>query len=159
MALYGSTNASAASPALIAVTSANKTHLALQAATTGRAFIYEWKVGPSGQPFSTDCEIAWNLVRQSTAGTGVAMTVNPLDPADVAALATVTGNFTAEPTGADTGIIDGLGANQRASYRWVVAPGGPGELIIAATAAAGIGIRAKSSAYVGTTTCGYLFRQ
>jgi hypothetical protein len=52
-----------------------------------------------------------------------------------------------------------LGANQRASYRWVVAPGGPGEIVVPATNLAGYGIRTKSSTYVGTATAACKWRE
>ena len=41
-----------------------------------------------------------------------------------------------------------LPVNQRASYRWVAAPGG--ELVVPATNVAGLGFRAKAPAYAST---------
>jgi hypothetical protein len=163
MALYGVTNVSATTPALQNLSSTTRTHLQLAAQTTGlrRAFIYEFDIGASGQPNTTDCEIAWTVIQQSTAGTGgVSMTINKLDSVDAAATSVAIGNIaTTEPTGAETAVIWALGANQRASYRWVVAPGGPGELVVPATNVNGIGIRAKSSAYTSTVSAGMLFRE
>lgn len=162
MALYGTSNIAATSPALTAVASTQKTMLQLAAQTTGirRAFMYEWTVGPGSVPNATDCEIIWSVIKQTSAGTGgVTMTENPLDQADSAAATVALGNFTAEPTGAETGIIDSLGANQRASYRWVVAPGGPGEIVVPATNLAGYGVRAKSSTYTGNAIVGAKFRE
>lgn len=161
MALFGSTNVSAVTPALTSMAPANKTFFqAASPATVRRGAIYEWKVGPSGQPFGTDCEIAWTIIKQTSIGTGgVAMTLNPEDGADSAAAIVCLGNFTAEPAGAETGVIDGMAANQRAGYRWVVAPGGPGEIIIPAVSASGWGLRGKSSGYVGTALCGMLIRE
>ena len=162
MALYGTTNISAASPALTAVATTHKTMLQAAAATATlrRAWIYEWKIGPGSIPNATDCEIIWTLIQQTTAGTGgVTMTINKGDQSDAAAGTVVLGNMTAEPTGAETGIVDTLGANQRASYRWVVAPGGPGEICIPATNLAGYGLRAKSSTYTGNAIVGFMFRE
>jgi len=162
MALYGVTNVSATTPTLNNVATTVKTMLQAAAATATlrRAFIYEWKVGASGVPNATDCEIVWTIIKQTTAGTGgVALTVNALDQSDAAAGTVCIGSLTAEPTGAETGVIDTLGANQRASYRWVVAPGGPGEIVVPATNLAGIGIRAKSSNYASTVNVGMLFRE
>ncbi len=85
--------------------------------------------------------------------------LNAIDQADATAGSVALGNFTAEPTGAETGIIDSLGANQRASYRWVVAPGGPGEIVIPPTNLAGIGVRTKSSTYVGNAIVGCKWRE
>ena len=154
MALYGTSNISATTPTLTAVAATSKTMLQLAAATATlrRAFLYEWIVGPASVPNATDCEIVWSLIRQTTAGTGgVTLTMNALDQADAAAGSVALGSFTAEPTGAETGVVDELGANQRASYRWVVAPGGPGEIVVPSTNLAGYGIRAKSSTYTGNT--------
>lgn len=162
MALYGVTNVNNASPVLNNVSTSVKTMLQAAAATATlrRAFVYEMSVGASGVPNATDCEIAWTAIKQTTAGTGgVAMTVSALDQADAAAGTVCLGSLTAEPTGAETGILWTLGANQRASYRWVVAPGGPGELVIPATNLAGIGIRAKSSNYASTVNVGMMFRE
>lgn len=162
MALYGTTNITNATPALTAVATSYKTMLQVAAATATlrRAFIYEWKVGPASVPNATDCEIVYSLVRQTTAGTGgVTMTPVAIDQADAAAGTVALGNMTAEPTGAETGVVDVLSANQRASYRWVVAPGGPGEIVVPATNLAGYGLRAKSSTYTGNVNVGFLFRE
>jgi hypothetical protein len=162
MALYGTSNIAATTPTLTAVASTSKTMLQLAAATATlrRAFIYEWTVGPGSVPNATDCEIVWSVIKQTTAGTaGVALTMNAIDQADAVAGSVALGSMTAEPTGAETGIIDTLGANQRASYRWVVAPGGPGELVVPATNLAGLGVRAKSSTYVGNAIVAMKWRE
>jgi hypothetical protein len=162
MALYGVTNVSAAAPALNAVASTVKTMLQLAAQTTGlrRAFIYEWKVGASAVPNATDCELVWTLIKQTTAGTGgVTLTSNAIDQADAAATSVALGSLTAEPTGPEVGVIDTLASNQRGTYRWVVSPGGPGELVIPATNLAGIGLRVKSSTYTGTVNVGFMYRE
>ena len=162
MALYGTTNVSATTPALNNVASTVKTMLQAAAQTTGlrRAWIYEYKVGPSGLPNATDCEIAWTVIKQTTAGTGgVTLTANALDQADAAAATVCLGSLTAEPTGPETGILDTIGANQRGTYQWQVNPCGPGELVIPATNLNGIGIRAKSSTYASTVNVGMKFRE
>lgn len=162
MALYGVTNVSATTPTLNNVAATVKTMLQLAAATATlrRAFIYEFKVGPSGLPNATDCEIAWTIIKQTTAGTGgVALTSNAIDQADAVSGSVAIGSLTAEPTGAETGIIDTIGANQRGTYQWQVNPNGPGELVIPATNLAGIGIRAKSSTYASTVNVGMKFRE
>lgn len=162
MALYGVTNVSATTPTLNNVAATVKTMLQLAAATATlrRAFIYEYKVGPSGLPNATDCEIAWTIIKQTTAGTGgVALTSNAIDQADAASGSVAIGSLTAEPTGAETGIIDTIGANQRGTYQWQVNPGGPGELVVPATNLAGVGIRAKSSTYASTVNVGMKFRE
>ncbi len=134
--------------------------VAAATATLRRAYVYEYKVGASGVPNATDCEIAWTLIRQTTAGTGgVALTVNPLDLADAATGSVALGSLTGEPTGAETGIIDTIGGNQRATFQWVVDPASTGVLVIPATNLAGIGIRAKSSNYASTVNVGFKFRE
>lgn len=162
MALYGVTNVNNATPTLNNVASSVKTMLQAAAATATlrRAFVYEYKVGPSGLPNATDCEIAWTVIKQTTAGTGgVALTANAIDQADAAAGTVCLGSLTAEPTGAETGILDHVPANQRGTYQWQVNPNGPGELVIPATNLAGIGIRAKSSTYASTVGVSMKFRE
>ncbi len=43
-----------------------------------------------------------------------------------------------------------VGVNQRASYRWVAAPGS--EIVSPATSSAGVGLRVRSPAYTGGST-------
>jgi len=162
MALYSVTNTSAASPTQTNVAAApGKTMLQVAATTTsGRGYVYEFEIGADGLPNPTDCPIVWHALAQTTSGTGgVAMTANPLDPADVATRMVNLGNFTAEPTGVSTTIKWSLGANQRASYRWVVNPGGPGELVFPQTNLNGIGIRAQSSTYLSTASVCLFYRE
>jgi hypothetical protein len=163
MALYSTTNTSATTPAQTNVAaSPGKTMLQVAAATATlrRAFVYEFEVGADGAPNATDCAIVWHALLQSTAGTGgVTMTIVPLDPADAATGSVALGNFSAEPTGTFATIRWSLGANQRASYRWVVNPGGPGELTIPATNLTGIGIRAQSPTYASTASVCMFFRE
>jgi hypothetical protein len=162
MALYGTTNISAATPALTAVATTHKTMLQLAAQTTGlrRAWLYEYIVGPASVPNATDCEITWTLIRQTSAGTGgVTMTSNQLDQIDAAAATVILGNMTAEPTGAETGIVKTVPANQRGTFQWVTSPGGPGSIVVPATNLAGYGIRAKSSTYTGNVNVGMSYQE
>jgi len=116
------------------------------AATTNRPKIYDVLWGASGTP--ADNALVFSLARTSTTGTeGGPVTPEPLDPADVAALADVgAGDFTIEPT--QGAILIDEPVNQRASYRWVAAPGS--ELVIAATALLGIASQVKSAGYTGS---------
>lgn len=114
--------------------------------TTRRAWIYDVSAGADGTP--ADNAIAFILDRQTTTGTGTAVTPRPLDSADGATTIVATVNCTAEPTvTADTDLLE-IGGNQRASFRWVASPGG--ELVVPATNTAGIGLRARSPAYAST---------
>jgi len=49
-----------------------------------------------------------------------------------------------------------VGINQRASYRWVAAPGS--EIVYPAASSAGVALRALSAAYTGTVTGTVLFK-
>jgi hypothetical protein len=133
-----------------AMTTTYKTLVSLTAATGAttlrKAWIYDAMWGADGTP--ADNQVTVKLDRQTSVGTGTAAVASPLDGGDAAALITETVNHTIEPTvTAATQLIE-LSINQRASYRWVAAPGG--ELVVPATDVAGIGSRAKSAAYTGT---------
>jgi len=82
-----------------------------------------------------------------------------LDQADSASGTVATVNYTAEGTITATSSRWALGANQRATYRWVVNPGGPGEIVIPATNLAGFALRAKSTTYTGTAVGHLFFRE
>lgn len=127
---------------------------ALTGATTlRRGWVYDIMVGVDGTP--ADNVINWIVNRNSTSGTATAHTPAQLDSGDAVALLQCLVNHTIEPTVTDqTGLVQ-VACNQRASYRWVAAPGG--ELIVPATNANGIGIRAKSPAYASTATASMAF--
>lgn len=120
-------------------------------ATSGslrRGKVFDLLLGTDGTP--ADNALDWDVSRMTANGTGTAVTPNPLDPADVAMLGTVNVNYTAEPTVTGASSLIDIGVNQRASYRWVAAPGS--EILYPATANNGIVIRAKSASYTGTAT-------
>lgn len=135
-----------------AMTTTLKTLVALIAATGAttlrKAWIYDILFGTDGTP--ADNAMTFTLDRQTTAGTGTAITPIPLDSGDAAALITAAANHTVEPTITANSALLTIGINQRASYRWVAAPGG--ELVVPATNTNGLGLRAKSPAYTGTAT-------
>jgi len=139
--------------------------LALTAETTTlgvtRAAIYEISVGANGLPNATDCAIIWDLSAVTAAGTasGAAMVPLALDSADVAGRIVADANYTIGPTVTANSSRWSLAANQRASYRWVVNPGGPGEIIIPATDEAGYLLRAASSTYASTCIGEMKFRE
>jgi hypothetical protein len=121
--------------------------------TARRAWIYDVQAGADGTP--ADYAIAFILDRQTTVGTGTAVTPRPLDSADGATTIVATVNHTAEPTvTADTDLLE-MAGNQRASFRWCAPPGG--ELIVPATNLNGIGLRARSPSYVGTVVASVQF--
>lgn len=161
MALYFASNTNATTPAQQNLGTSFKTLTQVTAATATlrRAFIYEFEVGASGLPNATDCAIVWDLVAQTSLGTGVAGVVTPLDQADAASGSVSRINHTSEPTTTANSQRWTLAANQRASYRWVVNPGGPGEIVVPATNLSGFGLRAKSSTYASTCDAGLYFRE
>ena len=115
--------------------------------TTGaltRGDIYDILVGTNGVPADNYMEFDLSLI--TAVGTSTGITPQALDPADVVALATASANATAEPTTTAASTRWFIGVNQRASYRWVAAPGG--ELVWPATADDGI----TGVVQAGTTT-------
>jgi hypothetical protein len=150
MAKYAFSNGNAGTQQ--SLSTSYKTQLDITAATGAttlrRAWIYDLMFGADGTP--ADNVIVWKADRQTSTGTRTSVTPPPLDAADAAALITCGANTTVEGiVTAATQLIE-IAVNQRASYRWVAAPGG--ELVVPAVNVTGIGIRAKSPAYTGTVT-------
>lgn len=116
------------------------------ATTLRRAWLYDILMGTDGTP--ADNYVTWKVDRQTSTGTRTAATPAPLDAGDAAALITCGVVTTIEPIVTANTMLLTIPMNQRASYRWVAAPGG--ELIVPATNVAGIGCRAKSAAYTGS---------
>jgi hypothetical protein len=107
-------------------------------ATTGvtasrRIKWYDLSFGTIGTP--SDQTYEWDVSRQTAAGTSTTVTPVSIDPADAACDAVGTVNFTGEGTTTAASSNFYLGTNQRASYRWVAAPGselvGPGGTFLA----------------------------
>lgn len=118
-----------------------------------RIKLYDVLVGTDGTP--ADNALDWDISRMTAAGTGTSTTPTLLDPADAAALTVGTANYTAEPTVTASSSLWFVGVNQRASYRWVAAPGS--ELVAPATNLAGFVLRAKSAGYTSTATGSMMF--
>lgn len=147
MAKFQTNTTSAAAPAVINITTTFKSVVILSAQTTGlcRGQIYEVNVGAAGVPNPTDCHILYDWSRSTSIGTGVVGTAVALNPADVTARAVTTLNCTAEPTITGSVSVLELTLNQRASQRWIAAPGS--ELVWPATNLSGIAARALSTNY------------
>ena len=128
---------------------------AVSSATVRRVKWYDVLIGTTGTP--ADNAMQFDISRVTAAGTSTAFTALPLDPADAAALTTCGVNHTVEPTVTASSSVFNIGINQRASYRWVAAPGS--ELVSPATSAAGFALRALSPAYTGVTTGNILFQE
>ncbi len=106
--------------------------LTAAAASMRRAKIYDFILGSEATP--ADNAFLWSVQRCTSAGTATAANMNPLDTGDSLATTIVGGqNHTVDPTGAL--VVWAIALNQRATFRWVAAPGG--ELVIPATASNG----------------------
>jgi hypothetical protein len=91
------------------------------------------------------------LVQRCTAlGTSTAVTPQPLDPADAATESDAGENHTIEPTYTANAVLLSIGLNQRATFRWVAAPGG--ELVYPATASNGLGVQTPTSSAVAISS-------
>lgn len=113
-----------------------------------RIKIYDVLIGTNGTP--ADNFIEWDISRVTTASTSTTATPQPLDQADAASLTTTTVNSSQFGTITANSNVFYIGVNQRASYRWVAAPGG--ELVSPATSSAGFQLRTRSGGYTGTAT-------
>lgn len=120
-----------------------------------RGRVYDLLMGTNGTP--ADNAVEFDVSRQTAAGTATAVTPNALDPADPACLAASSANATAEGTITANSSVFLIGINQRASYRWVAAPGS--ELVFPATNLAGFAMRAKSPGYTSTADAAMLFQE
>ena len=112
-----------------------------------RPAVYDFSIGTTGTP--ADNSLTWEVRRFTASGTRTGVTPTALDSGDPAATALSGQNHTVEPT--YTTELWTLGMNQRASYRWVAAPGS--EFVCPATANNGIGVSALSAAYTGDAVC------
>lgn len=111
--------------------------LGLTSAATIRPKIYDLIFGSDATPADNAGEYV--LQRYTAAGTATAVTPRALDPGDPASLAAAGEVHTVEPTYTADAIMLQWAQNQRATFRWVAAPGG--EIILPATAANGVGIQ------------------
>ncbi len=137
---------------------ANTSILGLVSAATIRPKIYDLIIGSDATPADNAAE--YNLQRFTAAGTaGSAVTPQLLDPADPASLAAGgSGVYSVEPTYTSAAIMLMWAQNQRATFRWVAAPGS--EIVLPATAANGVGIRVIGIAGSAVNTnCCVLFEE
>lgn len=101
--------------------------------------IYDLLLGSDATPADLAGEFVLN--RSTTAGSGgTTLTEVPLDPLTVAATgAAIGGTFAGEPVDTANTELLMIALNQRATFRWVAAPGG--ELMSTAAAANGLFLR------------------
>lgn len=122
--------------AIAAQSSATVPQAQIVSAATVRPKIYDLVIGSPSTP--ADQAASWTLRRSTTASTGgTAITPSAIDPADPASLssAMIAPSMSA-PTLTSGLILLAWALNQRATFRWVAAPGK--ELVMPATAANGI---------------------
>lgn len=127
-------NYSVSGGAIAAQGSATVPQAQIVGAATIRPKISDLVLGSSSTP--ADQAAQWALKRSSTASTGgTAVTPSPLDPGDPASLAAamIAPSMSAPTLGV---ILLQWAQNQRATFRWVAAPGK--ELVVPATAANGV---------------------
>lgn len=146
-------NASYSIPLLMApVSTSYKTAGAVWvSATVRRLMFYEAEFGQTGTPVSTDVQCAWDISRIGATNlmVGTAVVPQPYDPADASPAALAVNLVTTEPT--YTTAASGLflktwGINQRGSYRWRALDDGD-NILVAATAGNGLGIRTSSAGW------------
>ena len=126
----------------------DKSLLTLISAATIRPHLYDVLIGCEATPADQATQLL--IARFTAVGTeGSGFTPIALDPADPAALSDCgSGVFSVEPTYTANANLLQISMNQRATFRWVAAPGG--ELIAPATANNGIGLYSDSA--TGTAT-------
>jgi hypothetical protein len=153
MAAYSVSNELAGSAQSLSTTAKSIVQVAALTATLTRAAVQDIVVGASNVPNATDCSINYDVVRSTTTSTTSSATPSPLDSTIRASGCTGVVNFTSEPT---TGVyLLSLALNQRASQRWVAAPGS--ELIVPATNLSGVTLRARSTNYASTVIATFIF--
>ncbi len=129
------------------VTGTHQTALAVEGAATSRGRIYEFDLSAAAAP--ADEVLLWVVQRLSALGTpGSAVTPGTLDSDGPAALLSAAeGQYSPEPTYvADQEYFENS-INQRATFRFAVAPGG--EILVPASATGGVGFGASGAVYTG----------
>lgn len=119
-----------------ASTSASLGSLTADSTRPRRLRVYDAVVGSEATP--ADAALLWTFRRCTAAGTSTSVTPQNLDPASSTTEYDAGENHTVEPTYTAGAILLNIPLNQRATFRWVAAPGG--ELVMPATAANGFGI-------------------
>jgi hypothetical protein len=120
-----------------ASTTASLGSLTADATRPRRLRVYEISFGSEATP--ADAAILWTIQRCSAAGTSTSVTPQNLDTASSTTEYDAGENHTVEPTYTAGAILLNIPLNQRATYRWIAAPGG--ELVLPATASNGLGIQ------------------
>jgi len=125
--------------------------LTAAASSMRRAKIYDLMFGSEATP--ADNAFLWQVQACTTAGTaGTNPTPKALDAADSLASTIVVGQaHSVDPTLTANALPLSIGLNQRATFRWVAAPGG--EIVIPATASNGFAIRTPTAGGLVAVSC------
>lgn len=122
--------------------------------TPRRGQLYDVLIGTDGTP--ADNFIEWDISRVTASSTATIVVPLPLDSADAVAATVVTANSSTHAVVSVPNLWY-VGVNQRASYRWVAAPGS--ELVWPATSSNGLQLRQRSGGYTGTVTGTFFFME
>lgn len=145
MARYSLNNRMAGTQHALTTALVSQNSVTAATASLCRGQLVEIAVGTEGTPNATDCNVVYDVARQTTLGTGTNATPNPIGP-DVASRSVATLNYTVEPT--VTGGVTAAASlwarslNQRAAQQWFANPGS--EIIWPATNLNGLVCRATS---------------
>lgn len=118
---------------------ATKTIWGVTATAAVRPSIYDIIISSNATPADNSSE--WYVLRFTAAGTSTAVTPEKVDSGDPAATSVCGKNHSVEPTYATVPLLD-IAHNQRATFRWVAAPGS--ELVAPSTAANGLGLQCQA---------------
>ena len=141
---------------------------AVSIAQARRGKLYDILIGTNSTP--GDTVVQWDVARLTAFGSSIITNTGgissvssnfALDTADYNIAATVVANSSAETNIAAAVELWGVGINQRASYRWVAAPGS--EIVWPATSSQGVALRAVGPAgggsFTGTVTGTVMFTE
>lgn len=134
---------------------ATKTIVAVLATTAVRPALTDLIQSSNASP--ADNSSQWWVLRASTAGTSTSVTPAAFDSGDPAATSVCGKNHSAEPTYGAVPLLD-YSHNQRATFRWIAAPGE--EIISPATANNGIGVQCQGVGGSGfADNCSIIFME
>ena len=130
-----------------------------------RGKIYDILIGQNYSP--ADTYVTWDMMRMTALGSSgnvfagaltSASSLFALDSADAAANSFITMNASIETNSSAAADVWSIAINQRASYRWVAAPGS--EFVYPATSSAGLALRCLGAgSFAGTVTGTVMFQE
>lgn len=120
-----------------------------------RGYIYDILVSSGATP--ADQASNFEMQRTTAVQTGTGVAAVPLDPDTAASTFDSDVDHTVEPTETASSLLLAFSVNQRATFRWVAAPGG--ELVLPATTANGSNIARRSSTAAYVADCTIHFRE